>query len=131
MRKFRENSSEISSEIISCFWVKKPCFWGFWGQSSKNRVKNKGFRTFWIYGKFGICSIPNFQKITKKMTLKSNFGNREKLIPTRKPTRMFGLKFGMQGLSCGCGDRGQQSHVWTFLPFKNSYLMLLEERTRV
>jgi len=34
----------------------------------------------------------------KKITLKLNFGNREKLVPTRKPTRMFGLKFRMQGL---------------------------------
>jgi len=33
--------------------------------------------------------------------LKSNFGNREKLVPTLKPTQMFGLKFGMQGLSLG------------------------------
>ncbi len=39
------------------------------------------------------------------MTLKSNFGNRKKLGPTRKPTQMLGLKFGMQGL------RG--SRVWT------------------
>jgi hypothetical protein len=31
--------------------------------------------------------------------LKSNFGNREKLVPTPKHTRMFGLKFGMQGLT--------------------------------
>jgi hypothetical protein len=31
--------------------------------------------------------------------LKSNFGNRKKLVPTRKPTQMFGLKLGMQGLS--------------------------------
>jgi len=34
----------------------------------------------------------------EKMTLKTNFGNREKLVPTQKPTQMFGLKFGMQGL---------------------------------
>jgi len=31
--------------------------------------------------------------------LKLSFGNREKLIPTQKPTQMFGLKFGMQGLN--------------------------------
>ncbi len=35
----------------------------------------------------------------EKMMLKLNFGNREKLIRTQKPTRMFGLKFGMQGLT--------------------------------
>ncbi len=33
------------------------------------------------------------------MTLKLNFGNRKKLIPTQKPTQMFGLKFGMQGVN--------------------------------
>ncbi len=33
------------------------------------------------------------------MTLNSNFENREKLVPAQKPTRMFGLKFGMQGLT--------------------------------
>ncbi len=56
-------------------------------------------KKFGIYGKFGICSIPNFPKITKKLTFNSNFENREKLVPTQKPTRMFGLKFGMQGLT--------------------------------
>jgi len=56
--------------------------------------------------KQGFPNIPNLRKIQnlffselsenyQKMMLKSNFGNREKLIPTRKPTRMFGLKFGM------------------------------------
>jgi len=38
-----------------------------------------------------------FQKLQKRM-LKSNFGKREKLVPTQKATRMFGLKFRMQGL---------------------------------
>ncbi len=91
-QKFGENSLEIISEIsleisleiISCFWDKKTCFWGFWGQSSKNRVKNRGFWTF--------------QKL-RKMTLKLNFGNRKKLVPTWKPTQMISLKFGMQGLT--------------------------------
>jgi hypothetical protein len=36
----------------------------------------------------------------KKMTLRSNFGNHEKLVLTQKLTQMFGLKFGMQGLNC-------------------------------
>jgi len=58
----------------------------------------------------GFPNIPNLWKIQnlfysklsenyEKMTLKLIFGNREKLVPTRKPTRMFGLKFGMQGLN--------------------------------
>ncbi len=33
-----------------------------------------------------------------KNDVKLNFGNREKLVLTRKPTQMFGLKLGMQGL---------------------------------
>ncbi len=101
--KTRKNSSEISSEIIleiiSCFWVKKSCF------GVKNRsfgVKNRGFQTIRIYGKLGICSIPNFTKL-QKMMLKLNFGNREKLvptwIPTQIPTRTFEFKFRMQGLT--------------------------------
>ncbi len=34
------------------------------------------------------------------MMLNSNLENCEKLAPTQKPTQMFGLKFGMQGLIC-------------------------------
>jgi len=40
-----------------------------------------------------ILEIVFFYKISenyKKMMLNSNFGNREKLVPTRKPTRKFG-----------------------------------------
>ncbi len=68
------------------------------GSKFKKQGQKRGFQTFRIYGKFGICSVPNFPKITKMM-LKSKFGNREKLVPTQKPTQMFGLKFGMQGLN--------------------------------
>jgi hypothetical protein len=38
--------------------VKKPCFEGI-------GVKNRGFLAFGTYGKFNICSILNFPKITK------------------------------------------------------------------
>jgi len=59
--------------------------------------------------KEGFLNIPNLRKIwnlfyselsenLKKMMLKSKSGNRKKLIPTQKLTRMFGLKFGMKGL---------------------------------
>ncbi len=89
-QKFRKNSSEIISEIISCFWVKKPSFWvkklGKSLEKVQKKFRNRGFRTFGIYGKFGICSIPNFPKITKndiKIEFwKSNFGNRKKLVLT-------------------------------------------------
>jgi len=65
----------------------------------------------------GVGNIPNLWKIRnlffselsknyEKITLKLNFGNREKLFQTQKPTRMFGLKFGMQGLrENACGNR--------------------------
>ncbi len=32
------------------------------------------------------------------MTFNSNFVNREKLVPTQKPTQKLSKKFGMQGL---------------------------------
>ncbi len=91
-RKFHENSSEISSGQKTLFLRQKQ---GFWGQKRENR----GFRTFQIYRIFGICSIPNFPKITKKMTLKLNFENCKKLVLTQILTRTFKFKFGMQGLN--------------------------------
>ncbi len=60
----------------------------------------------WVWGqKQGSPNIPNIRKIQNlfysklsqnygKMTLKSSFGNREKLVPTKT----FECKFGMQGL---------------------------------
>ena len=92
IRSFRTQNWNSSLEIMSCFWVKKPCFSVFWGQ------------------KQGFPNIPNLRKIQKlfysklsenykKMTLKSNFGNLKKLVPTQKLTQMFGLKFRMQALT--------------------------------
>ncbi len=52
-----------------------------------------------------VCSFPwnlfysKLSKNKKKMMLKLNFRNCAKLIPTWKPTWMFDLKFGMQGLN--------------------------------
>jgi hypothetical protein len=89
-RKFRGNSSVI----ISCFWDK------YFGKSLETPV---------VGSKTGVSEhseftenlefvlFLTFQKL-QKMTLKSYFGNREKLVPTRKPTQMFSLKFRMQGL---------------------------------
>jgi len=89
LKIFTKNGLEISLEIISCFWVKKPYLWVkktyFWAKKF-GKVQKQGFPNIRIYGKFRICSIPNFPKITKKWTLKSNFGNCEKLVPTQKPT---------------------------------------------
>jgi len=105
-KKFRNLSSEKSLGINrSCTSISKISkkLWKVWVFESKNSVfaskslekvrkslekfVNRVFRTF---GNFGNCSIPNFPKITKKMTLNSNFGNHEKLIPTRFLTRKFG-----------------------------------------
>jgi len=60
--KFRNNFLFLGQKTL--FWVKKfgnPCF----------GVKNRGFRTLGIYGKFGICSIPKFPNVRK--TLFPNF----------------------------------------------------------
>jgi len=69
--------------------VWKPLFWG----------QKQGFpniRNLWkIWNLFYSELSENYEK----MMLKSNFGNRKKLVPTQKPTQMFGLKFGMQGLN--------------------------------
>ncbi len=73
---------------LEFFW-KNPDF-----SNSQKFRKNKVGNHFLFLG----------QKNYEKMTLKSNFGNREKLFPTQKPTWMFGLKFGMQGLT-GEGPR--------------------------
>ncbi len=73
----------------------KPLFWG----------QKQGF----LGQKQGFLNIPNLRNIQnffyselsknyEKMTLKLNFENCKKLIPTRIPTRTFQFKFGMQGL---------------------------------
>ena len=50
----------------------------------------------WKFRKLGISELSeNYEKIP----FNSKFENHEKLVPTRKPTRKFGKKFGMQGLS--------------------------------
>ncbi len=59
----------------------------------------KSLETFGIFEKFGICSIPNFPKITKNDVKLEIQKSQKKLVPTWKPTWMFVLKFGMQGLS--------------------------------
>jgi hypothetical protein len=41
--------------------------------------------------------LSELSKNYKKMTLKSNFRNHEKLVPTWKPTRKPTQMFGMQG----------------------------------
>jgi len=39
---------------------------------------------------FGSKSLEKVFENYEKMTLNSNFGNRQKLVPTQKPTRKFG-----------------------------------------
>ncbi len=52
------------------------------------------------------------------MTLKLNFGNREKLVPTRIPTRTFKFKFGMQGPTCMFVIIALVAISWPFKLFK-------------
>ncbi len=63
-------------EIISCFWVKK-----LKAAVSKNPKLTKilEFVPFWTFRKL------------QKMTFNLNFKNCKKLVPTQKPTQMFGL----------------------------------------
>jgi len=52
-QNFCKNSSEISSEIISCFWVKKPWkIWNwFYSELSKNYKKMMLKLNFWTFQK--------------------------------------------------------------------------------
>jgi len=83
LRKFCENSWEISSCL--------------------------GLKTLFLRQKQGFPNIPNLRDIQnlfysklfknyKKITLKSNFRNCEKLFPTQT----FEFKFGLQGLTIVC-----------------------------
>jgi len=100
----------LSLEIIFRFWVKKLCFWVkkpcFESKSSENVQKplfwgqKQGFSNIWYLRKIQNLFYSKLSENYEKMTLKSNFGNCEKLVPTWKLTWiwMFGLKIGMQGL---------------------------------
>jgi hypothetical protein len=56
-------------------------------------------KMFVIFSRFRKIEISKLSKNIEKITLNSNFGNCEKLVPTRKLTRKFEFKFGMQGLT--------------------------------
>jgi len=83
-------------EKVCKVWVfesKKPVF----GSKSleiirKSSEKVRKFRKlgFPNVRKFRKLLFSELSKIYEKMTLNSNFGNRKKLVPTRKPTRKFG-----------------------------------------
>jgi len=61
LQKFRENSLEISSEIISCFWVKKPCF----GVKKFGKVWKQGFLNIRNLSKIQNLFYSELSKITK------------------------------------------------------------------
>ncbi len=65
-------------------WKSLEKFGKVW--KSLEKFGNRVFRTF---GNLGIVLFQTFQKL-QKMELNSNFGYREKLVPTRKPTQKFG-----------------------------------------
>jgi len=84
--------SKISKKLCKV-WVfesKNPVF----GSKSLEKFK----KVLVIVRKLGFPNVGKFRKLFysklsknyEKMTLNSNFGNREKLVPTGKPTRKFG-----------------------------------------
>jgi len=87
------------------FLCQKTLFMGqkVWKKFRKNLEK---VRKFWKldfpnvqkFRKFWKLLFSKLSKIYEKMTLNSNFGYHEKLVPTQKLTQKFGQKFGMQGL---------------------------------
>ncbi len=111
-----------SLERISCFFGQKTLFLGqktlFLDQKVWKKignlccgVNNSHFPKIQNLKKFQNLFYSELSKNYEKMTFNSNFENREKLVPTQKPTQMFGLKFGMQGLIVIC------SHVFDKLFF--------------
>jgi len=70
-------------------------FWHF----PRPKYSNNFAKIFVIFSKFRKIENSEFSKHYKKMTLKLNFKNCEKLVPSRIPTQKFQFKFGMQGLN--------------------------------
>ncbi len=71
------------------FWVKKNLFlgqkvWKFWKKFGKKFGKSSES----LETGFSKCS--EISENYEKMMLNSNFGKREKLVPTRKLTQKFG-----------------------------------------
>jgi len=86
-------NSEKSSEIISCFWVKKPVFGSKRLEKARKKfrkVPKQGFPNILNFRKFWKLFYFKLSENYKKMTLNLNFENREKLVPTRKLTQKFG-----------------------------------------
>jgi len=97
-KKFGNLSSEKSSDISqNCTWISKISkkLLKFEFLSQKTLFLGQKVRKLWKQG------FPNIQKFWKlfysklsenykKMTLNSNHGNREKLIPTQKLAQKFG-----------------------------------------
>jgi len=80
-------------KLVKFFWKKFGNNFLFLGQKTLWFPKIPNLPKFWnlFYSKLS--------KNYEKMMTNSNFKNCKKLIPARKPTQMFSLKLGMQGLS--------------------------------
>jgi len=84
--------------LIHCeLWIfssklKKTDEFGMATKFGKNseKVRKLGFPNVRIFQKFRKLYFSEHSENYKKMTLNSNFGNREKLVPARKPTQKFG-----------------------------------------
>jgi len=90
LAKISQKSLEKSLEAISCFWVKKPCFWFKKFKKTLEKVRKQGFPNIWNLEKFWKLFYSKLSKNYEKMTLNLNLENCEKLVPTRKPTQTFG-----------------------------------------
>jgi len=70
-----------------------------------------------FFAKIRVVRVGKYEKITnennKKMTFNSSRLDSRKLVPTRKPTRKFGYKFGMQGPTWKCMPNCTQTHNHT------------------
>ncbi len=71
-------------------------------ENSQNSQKNREKTRF--FAKIRVGEVGKYEKIinknNKKMMFNSSRLDSRKLVPTRKPTRNFEFKFGMQGLIC-------------------------------
>jgi len=89
--RFFQTRKKISKIVPPVFGSKNPVLrqkQGFWGQKQGfPNIQNLWNIRNWFYSKLS--------KNYEKMTLKLNFKNCEKLVPTRT----FEFKFGMQGLN--------------------------------
>ncbi len=85
----------MKSNKKTCFCVKK------FGKIQKKfgKLRKKFGKSLEKVRKFRKLGISELSENYEKMMFNSKFENHKKLVPTWKPTRKFGKKLGMQGLT--------------------------------